>query len=178
MEKYSFINWVDSFPPCGLYHAVVGQFYPCPGTYARTVDSLHDTSPFQENHVPFIPSIFTWNCPFFHLFITSAKFRHLNFCTHLLRNLFMCKDIYAYITTLFYLNFQTFFAGVSVCVYLEWGAVTSLSDQTRGLLTCVFFSLKMPIFPCLFLSVYFFRMKEDLFILCNQKCFLQPLEAE
>jgi len=82
------------------------------------------------------------------------------------------KDIYAYITTLFYLNFQTFFAGVSVCVYLEWGAVTSLSDQTRGLLTCVFFSLKMPIFPCLFLSVYFFRMKEDLFILCNHKCFL------
>ena len=70
--------------------------------------------------------------------------------THLSRNLFVRKDIYAYITTLFYLNLQTFFAGVSVCVYLEWGAVTSLSDQTQGLLTCVFFSLKMPIFPCLF----------------------------
>ena len=24
MEKYSFINWVHSFPPCGLHHAVVG----------------------------------------------------------------------------------------------------------------------------------------------------------
>ena len=53
---------------------------------------------------------------------------------------------------------------VCVCVFGR-GAVTSLSDEPRDLLTCVFFSLKMPIFPCLFYLLIFSEWRK-IYLFC------------
>ena len=45
-------------------------------------------------------------------------------------------------------------------------------------LTVCSFLLEMPVFLYLFICWFLFRIKEGLFILFNQKCFLWPLEAE